>query len=154
MVMGSKVDDPATATEMMEHGWRYFSLHAAQRMSVFNFFVVLSGVVLAGLAATLQAERHLAAIGAALGFTLIVVAFLFWRLDSRTSSLIKNAEAALATLEQRFGVPAARLVQIDRDTPERWTYGRALRIVYSCMALAGLVGASLSLARVARWISW
>ena len=37
----------------LEHAWRYFALHAEQRMTVFNFFVASAGLALTGLAWTL-----------------------------------------------------------------------------------------------------
>jgi len=40
--------------DMLDYAWRYFSLHAGQRIAIFNFFVVLSGLSLPGLAACLQ----------------------------------------------------------------------------------------------------
>ena len=35
---------------MREHSWRYFEVHAGQRITVFNYFLVASGAIAAGLA--------------------------------------------------------------------------------------------------------
>ena len=78
------------------HAWRYFELHANQRIAVFNFFLVLSGLIAAGLAAAVQAAGLLLVVGAVLGLLLALVSFIFWKLDQRTSFLIKHAEQALA----------------------------------------------------------
>lgn len=43
-----------SAKDMLEHAWRYFSLHAQQRLSLFNYFLLASGSVVAGPAACLQ----------------------------------------------------------------------------------------------------
>ena len=48
-------DDGALA-----HAWAYFQLHAAQRITIFNYFVVLSGILATGLAAAIQAPPRLA----------------------------------------------------------------------------------------------
>jgi ABC-type uncharacterized transport system permease subunit len=67
----------ASARDMLEHAWRYFALHAGQRMSIFNFFLVLSGIVAAGLAACLQRHGPFQLIGVALGVLLALVSFTF-----------------------------------------------------------------------------
>jgi hypothetical protein len=54
---------------VLTHAWRYFELHANQRMSVFNFFLALSGVVSAGLAALVQGSAHLIFLGILLVIT-------------------------------------------------------------------------------------
>ena len=38
----------------MEHAWRYFELHAQQRMTVFNFYLAISGLLAAGIGMCLQ----------------------------------------------------------------------------------------------------
>src|SRR5580704_16155126 len=56
-----------TTQVMLEHAWRYFALHANQRMSLFNFFLVLAGLISAGLAACLQRTGSFQLLGVALG---------------------------------------------------------------------------------------
>jgi hypothetical protein len=40
------------ATQAREHVWKYFELHAHQRIAVVNVFLVISGALAAGMAAT------------------------------------------------------------------------------------------------------
>ena len=40
--------------DLLEHAWKYFQLHAAQRIAVFNFFVAASGLQTAGLIYSLR----------------------------------------------------------------------------------------------------
>jgi hypothetical protein len=47
----------------MKHAWKYFEIHAKQRMSVFNFFVIMFGSFSAGLAATFQGPKKYSAVG-------------------------------------------------------------------------------------------
>jgi hypothetical protein len=37
-----------------EYVWRYFELHAQQRMTVFNFYIAITGLLAAGIGFTLQ----------------------------------------------------------------------------------------------------
>src|SRR5271166_5133933 len=84
-----------------DHAWRYFEMHAGQRMSLFNFYLVLSGLVIAGMAG-IYVNKFAPLVGAAVSVTLIVVALVFWKLDQRVSFLMKRAEIALAELEASF----------------------------------------------------
>jgi hypothetical protein len=139
----------------LEHSWRYFELHAKQRMTVFNYFLVLSGVIAAGLAAAIQGSPRLALLGIALGLLLALVAFVFWKLDQRVSFLIKHAEAALTDVERTLPDPSAQLFLSEPSRTDRavasgnlwtrqWTYSRAFRLVFWIMGLSGVAGAVLS----------
>jgi hypothetical protein len=141
--------------EMLDHAWRYFELHANQRMSLFNFFLVLSSFVAAGLGASLQLRGTLELMGVGLGVTLTTVSFTFWKLDQRTSFLIKHAERAVAEIESGFSLSTARLFSSEARVTARvvsscynpcrlWTYGSAFRFVFFVMGLVGIIGAILS----------
>jgi len=148
---------------MVTHAWRYFELHANQRMSVFNFFLVLSGFVAAGLAASFQGSGPLPLIGVMLGFVLTLVSFVFWKLDQRVSFLVKHAEQALAELEGSFSDPKARLFAAEPDRTKeaqatglwptrQWTYGDSFRFVFVAMGVMGVIGAILSFSRYFDWV--
>ncbi len=141
--------------QSLNHAWRYFELHANQRMSVFNFFLVLSGIVLAGLAATLQSSSPVPVFGLVLGLLLSLVSYIFWKLDQRVSFLIKFAECSLAELEGSLP-EAGRLFRREPAASHgpqstgnfwtrQWTYGRSFRVAFSIMALFGVGGAIWSL---------
>ena len=147
------------------HAWRYFELHASQRMAVFNFFLVLSGLIAAGLAAAVQAAGLLLIVGAVLGLLLALVSFIFWKLDQRVSFLIKHAEQALIEIESVFPKTATQLFTNEVALTEhatssgslwtrQWTYGHSFRVVFIIMGLAGLLGSCISLGRYAGWICW
>jgi len=150
---------------MREHSWRYFELHAGQRITVFNYFLFASGATAAGLAATLQGTARFSSLGIALGVLLMLVSFIFWKLDQRVSFLIKHAEQALAETEQAFSAKEACLFLFEpKVTTEssdaanwwsrQWTYGRAFRFVFVVMGLFGVCGAGLSAAKFAGWLVW
>jgi len=81
--------------DILAYALKYFEIHAAQRMSVFNFFIVLSTIILTGLATCVFGEGMYAPIGIALGLLLTALALTFWKLDQRTSFLVKRAEKTL-----------------------------------------------------------
>jgi hypothetical protein len=154
---------PRDAWKNLEHAWRYFALHAGQRMSMFNYFLILFGLVSAGLAGCLRADDLLRTAGIAMGLCLAVVAFTFWKLDQRTAFLIKLAEAALHEAEElALSADAARLFRREPSETENaqsikhplarvWTYGSSFRLVFCLAALVGFVGAGLSLALCLGW---
>jgi hypothetical protein len=136
--------------KMLDHAWRYFALHAGQRMSVFNFFLVLAASVAAVLAASLQREGGFHVLGMALGCILVLVSFIFWKLDQRTAFLVKHAEAAIAELEVKLPIASARLASTEpakTDAAKKgfvltrlWTYRIAFTWVFTIMGFFGFVG--------------
>jgi hypothetical protein len=150
-------EDTPSLKDMLEHAWRYFELHALQRISLFNFFVVISVSVSAGLAACIQKGGLFHLVGAALGAVLVLVSFVFWKLDQRTAFLVKHAERAIADLEAGLSVPSARLLSSEPEAfaPQRtgfcitrmWTYGAAFRLVFCVMGGVGVVGGLLAVVR-------
>ncbi len=153
------------APQAREHAWKYFELHANQRIAVFNFFLILSGALSAGIAATLQGTQRFSLLGVGLGVILALVAFVFWKLDQRVSFLIKHAERALAQIECAFPDPS---VQLFNSAPSktaaakesagfwgrRWTYGQVFRLLFWAMALFGATGAVLCWFRFTGYLVW
>jgi hypothetical protein len=133
----------------LDHAWRYFSLHAEQRMTVFNFYVASAGLALTGLAWTLADGSTRWPLGAAAGVGAAALSFVFWRLDQRGSQLVKTAEDALVALEA--GLPTAAAVTTTErslatnagwgalSTP--WTFGRSFRLLFGVVSLLGIGGA-------------
>jgi hypothetical protein len=93
-----------------EYAWNWFQYHAAQRLTAFNFFLVLVGFLLVGYA---QAVDHRwDGIGIAIGTLGALVGFGFWALDVRCEELVRCGSSALLTLEERLGVEIAK---VDED---------------------------------------
>lgn len=89
------------------YAWDYFQYHAGQRQAVFRFFLTLVGLATlaygyslrnSGLNSGASQETLRLLIGA----LLIIISFLFWRLDKRSQCLIKHSEAALKKVEVRL----------------------------------------------------
>jgi hypothetical protein len=89
----------AEQTYLREQAWDYFSLHASQRMSIFNFYIVLSSVIVTSYCATFKVESELTMARCALAASVCLLAFIFWKLDQRNKALIKLAERALKYFE-------------------------------------------------------
>jgi hypothetical protein len=84
--------------EARRYAWDYFSLHADQRMKMFNFFLIFSSIILAAFPALLRLVPNNPTV-AFFPLLLPIASFLFWRLDQRTCQLIHNAETTLKAIE-------------------------------------------------------
>jgi len=140
--------------DTLEHSWRYFALHAQQRMSMFNYFVLCFGIASAGLSGCVQATGIVRRAGVGLGLALAVIAFIFWKLDARSSFLIKHAEEALKSVELDSVVASAHLFSTEPhftdglrgflSAPIRmWTFSESFRVVFLLAGLVGIGGALL-----------
>jgi hypothetical protein len=156
-------DDKLTPKDALEHAWRYFALHAGQRMSLFNYFLIMFGIASAGLAGCLRAEGVLRLVGALLGGALASVAFVFWKLEQRSSFLVKHAETALLELEERhIAVESARLFRLEPAHTQTaqavkpratrvWTYGKSFRFLFALAAAVGIIGFAFSISLYVGW---
>jgi len=144
--------------EAREHAWHYFQLHAGQRMSIFNFFVVMSTLFTTALATTFTEEFNYPHIGMIFGVDLVVTSFLFWKLDQRVRFLIKVAETALTTIESHWGkqkdtsISPLTLFSAEKAETERkraessWWRPRSWHLKYSeCFAAAYVVFAAIGI---------
>ena len=149
---------PDERREARTYAWGYFALHADQRMKLFNFFLILSGLILSAF----PAVRGMAAgvkVVALLPLLLVLTAFIFWRLEERTRRLVKNGEDALRFLDEQWSLEALpdksphylRLVERDdylmKVVKKRWwaerlvpvSYADSFRIAYLMIGGVGLV---------------
>lgn len=150
--------------EARRYAWDYFSLHADQRMKMFNFFLIFSGIILAAFPALLRlAPKNLYV--ALFPLILPVTSFLFWRLDQRTRHLIHNAEATLKDIEEalakksedgpNFYLLFKRDERALEEVRKKWwskmgvpiTYRESFRLVFLLFAAVGI---ALSVAVIAR----
>lgn len=135
----------------MDHAWRYFELHAQQRMTVFNFFLAIAGLLAAGIGACLQEGKSFFFLATALGIFLTLVSFIFWKLDQRVSMLIKNSEVILEKLEKHANNFHAGLFCEDKKFQNgsifnifsTWSYGRCFRVSFFAVGLLGAGSAVL-----------
>lgn len=151
------LDQRVTPDKEIEHLWRYFALHAQQRISVFNFFVVFSGVIATGIGGSLQAGRPMTFLVVVLGLLLALLSFVFSRLDQRNSELVKISERALRASEKNYLPGYAQIFEReakagpssafseDQETQTTWTFGRSFRFLFLMMGIMGLVASFYSI---------
>lgn len=96
--------DKDSQNELRDYAWKYFSLHAEQRLKTFHFFVILSTVITGGI---LTIAKDIINVGyaAPLAYLLSILTFVFYKLDLRNKELIKHGENALKTLEEILNIP-------------------------------------------------
>lgn len=78
----------------LANAWRYFQIHAEQRLRTFQFYVTISIALIGGgvwLAA--QGEKHVLIV--ITGLLIVVVTFVFAKVERRCRLLVKNAENAI-----------------------------------------------------------
>lgn len=102
---------PEERKEAKVYAWSYFAPHADQRMKLFTFFLILSGLMLGAFPAV-RGMTAGAKMVSLLPLLIILAAFIFWRLEERTRHLVKNAEAALRFLDEQWSVG-----RLPDDTP-------------------------------------
>lgn len=141
------MDSDVKIQRSMEHAWRYFELHAQQRMTVFNFYLAISGLIAAGIGICLQQSFGFSAFISMLGGALSLVSFLFWKLDQRVTEMIKKSEVALRVIEKESIISVAALFSNDSDCNASiglfsvWSYGRCFRVAFMTV---GLIGAAFA----------
>ncbi len=145
------VSAEVSADKALDHAWRYFTLHAQQRISVFNFFVVLSGIIATGIGAGLQAGKPMAPVVLSLGLLLALFSFVFYKLDQRGSQLVKLSEQVVIDAELKCMPVYAQVMRIESGAPNKaevWTFGKSFRLIFSILGLLGIVAVCVSLFRI------
>jgi hypothetical protein len=140
--------------------WSYFDLHATQRLTTFNFYIVMCTLIGGGYVAVLK-EDSLLPLGVVLGLALILMSFVFWKLEIRNKQLIKNAEAALKKLDadiepnEATSEPSVlRLFEYDEHFVglkrkkksfwfwrNHWSYSNCFNTVFALFGILGLLAA-------------
>jgi hypothetical protein len=145
--------DPSVESEIRNHIWNYFSLHAQQRISVFQYFVTIETALFGGAFfavqnSSTQGMRPLALVGV----FITILAFVFWKIDQRTRELIKNAENALIEVEAYLASQRAFITTLpvasdpQRSGGLRWkplksgrlSYSQAFGIIFFICGVSGL----------------
>lgn len=126
--------------KVVEHVWKYFEIHSQQRMTLFNFFILVVGGIISAIGFCLQSEKDLRFLVDIFSITLIVISFLFYKLDQRTSFLIKRSEKYLIKIEQSYLNSQIEIFSKDnsdledennkRSINKIWTYGYIFKLTY------------------------
>ena len=97
-------EDEAVERIFREGAWKYFILHAEQRLKLFQFYITISTALLGGgfLIIRLGDAQWILII---FGLFSSFVSFIFWKLDIRTRNLVKLGEEALKTMDKSHEIP-------------------------------------------------
>ena len=139
-----------------EYAWRHFALHARQRVTMFNFFLLGSGVIANAYGLLIREPLYWQAGGVGLiGFLVCAVSFM---LDVRNRQLVRLGEDALRRVEQDYllspeqissnvEAPEYAIMTRERQTkkPRSWhRHGNLFKCLEVAGAIAFLIAAGWS----------
>jgi len=84
--------------DQREYAWKYFALHAEQRLKTFHFFIIISAI-LSGAIFTIMKDISNTLYTIPICYLISFLAFIFWKLDQRNKELIKHGENVLKSIE-------------------------------------------------------
>ena len=102
-----------------QQAWNYFALHAQQRLTTVNFYLVVATTLTAAAVASFGENFGFPGLRLPTGLLLSLLSFVFWRLDFRNRELIKAAEAALRSFEA-----SGRIDDGNGEPPVEWLFTR------------------------------
>lgn len=139
-----------SSEQAVEHAWKYFELHSNQRTTLFNYYLLIMVGLGTAIGVILQADAKFSYVGVFLSSFVSLVSYLFWKLDQRTSFLIKQSEQIFKNLERNSSVDIgifckeeANLAKINLDKNyfnAILTYGKIFRFTFFTTGGVGLLG--------------
>ncbi|WEI14056.1 hypothetical protein PX668_01700 [Acinetobacter soli] len=136
--------------QAVEHAWKYFELHSNQRITMFNYFLFIIAGLGTAIGVSFQSASTFAYLGIFLSIFLSITSFVFWKLDQRTSFLIKQSEEVFKKLERNssidIGIFCNEESNLSKANMEKnfvtkiITYGLIFRSTFLIMGLIGLIG--------------
>lgn len=129
--------------DIRNQAWKYFEMHAGQRMSIFNFYITISTAILAAIGVFLSIDKIAPLLIAAFGLLLILFSIVFWGLDMRTKNLIHIAEEIILDFEKNDKSRFAQIFTTDRKLYDNMrfrvkSYTNLFGIVYIIFILIGI----------------
>jgi hypothetical protein len=94
----SQLKDEEALKLQLDYAWKWFSYHAAQRVSMFNYFLIVTGILANAYISALK--DGFPWIASAIGVMGCFISFAFCRLDCRNWCLVKMGEEALEVFER------------------------------------------------------
>ena len=138
--------------EFRDYAWKYFSLHADQRLKMFNFYIIFASLSI-GAFSTLVGRGGFQKSYTLMLLLLSCLSFLFWKFENRTKILVKNGERALKYIDaQALDDHSSPLALFERDDEyvealPRWplargyfSYARVFAWVYSIFGFGSVIG--------------
>lgn len=134
-----------------DHSWRYFELHAGQRISLIRYYVIILSLYVTGagyLVAKLEDVSCIQEKGIIfLSLFFIFITLIFWFLDNRNRNLIHMAEDSLRNIEEGNNSPPIQKI----FTREKESSGCSIRHTHCFWTL---FGGSIAAAILITFYSW
>ncbi len=112
----SQDQQPNAPVELhFEYAWRWFALHANQRISMFHFFLIGTGIL--ANAYVLLIRESFEGMAGGLAIVGALVSIVFALLDRRNRQLVHMGEEVLKDLESRVLFPIAQPVAGQSPAP-------------------------------------
>ena len=134
---------------LRDYAWKYFALHAEQRMKTFHFYILLSSALVVGFINGIKDSKNYL-LFSVLGLLLTLVSFLFKKLDQRNKELIRNGEQALKFLDEQEklsdnnGEPSILKIFAHDDLKmkeklDKFSYSSFLKYIFGGFEFLGIV---------------
>ncbi|MDO0978136.1 hypothetical protein [Mycolicibacterium frederiksbergense] len=125
------------------HAWDWFSLHAAQRMQMINFYVLSIAFVTAAYVASIANNRPEVAVGTAI--ICLVFSAIFWRLEVRTRELVRIARNALFKVQGELAALTGfdtinMAVAAETSVSNTGSYATLITRLYAAVGAVYLIG--------------
>jgi hypothetical protein len=160
------MSQPVSQWTLRKQAWDFFQMQTSQRLTTFNFYIVISSLITTGLTATLKGNQNPIVVFG-LGLALILLSGTFWKLDQRNRDLIHSAEDALkffegiSQLPDNEGVPhvAKRFLREEYDTQRKvarrtwrlwrnhYKYSECFGAVFCSFSVVGFIGVGAALVK-------
>ena len=135
--------------DFMENLWKYFELHANQRMQLMNFYIVLESLLVAGLISLLSAQKDLIIWECGICVAIIFFSLIFYGLDRRTKHMIILCEDTIKKIEKANGGQNGPVEEwigifskeeyITLNKNEKWTYSKLFKLQYLFFAIIAVI---------------
>jgi hypothetical protein len=133
-----------------DHAWQWFSLHAAQRLRMFNFWLISVAFLTAAYVTALTNQKPQIALAIAGAGT--VLTRLFRRLELRTRQLVHLGERALGQFEARVadvtGIHEIQLLSAAESEKRRFSsYGAVISAMQAFVTIAFLIAVAYAIVK-------
>ncbi len=149
---GLNIMDKRIHSGIHDYAWKYFQIHADQRLKTFNFYLILSTLISGALTAIIKNASDIL-VGIPLALLLPFLSFIFWKLDLRNKQLIGHGERALKYIENEYGIEdesdqphVLKIFNHEADATKKlkrntffFTYSTCFNLVFLIFGVGGIV---------------
>ena len=139
---------------LSENAIKHFEIHAAQRIQVLNFFIVIESLFVTGVLAIASSDVS-RLIGALVCLAISFFAVCFYFMDYRMKYIIKASESVLQEIESKLAVPHKLCVfsHVEFHLSDHFknkkifmpSWSKILKVIYGFFFIVGIAGIVLFL---------